>query len=73
MLQKAQCFNKAPSISVNHTTIQTTLYDLIEAVNETVKPQNDQIVAEIVMDLLNADNLNLKVHTTDDFYEKEIS
>lgn len=54
MLQEAQSFAKAPSISEYHTIIQTTLYDLIEAVNETVKPSDDQFVTEIVMDLLNA-------------------
>jgi hypothetical protein len=52
MLQEAQGFAKTPSISENHTIIQTTLYDLIEAVNETVKPNDDRFVTEIVMDLL---------------------
>ncbi len=56
MLQKAQCFSKPQSISVNHTKIQTTLYDLIEAVNETVKPNEDRFVTEAVMDLLIAGN-----------------
>ena len=54
MLQEAQSFAKAPSISEDHTIIQTTLYDLIEAVNETVKPNDERFVNEIVMDLLNA-------------------
>ena len=52
MLQEAQSFAKGPSISGDHTIIQTTLYDLIEAVNETVKPNNDRFVTEIVMDML---------------------
>ena len=52
MLQGAQSFAKGPSISEDHTMIQTTLYDLIEAVNETVKPNDDPFVTEIVMDLL---------------------
>ena len=47
-------------INLQPLIIQTTLYDLIEAVNESVKPQDDQFVAEIIMDLLNTDNLNLK-------------
>jgi len=41
-----------PPISENHTMIKSTLYDLIEAVNETVKPNDDQFVTEIVLDLL---------------------
>ena len=53
MLQEAQSFAKAPSISEDHTIIQTTLYDLIEAVNETIKPNDDRFVTDIVMDLLN--------------------
>lgn len=52
MLQEAQSFAKAPSISKDHTIIQTNLYDLIEAVNETVKPNDDLFVTDIVMDLL---------------------
>jgi hypothetical protein len=52
MLQEAQRFAKGPSISEDHTIIQTTLYDLIEAVNETVKPNEDRFVTEAVMDLL---------------------
>jgi hypothetical protein len=52
MLQEAQRRTKAPFISEKNTMIQTTLYDLIEMVNETVKPGEDQLVAEIVMDLL---------------------
>ena len=54
MLQEAQSYAKGPSISEDHTIIQTTLYDLIEAVNETVKPNDDRFVTEIVMDMLNA-------------------
>ena len=53
MLQEAPSLTKAPSISENNTFIQTTLYDLIEAVNETVKPNDDRFVTEIVVDLLN--------------------
>ena len=52
MLQEAQNFTKEPLMHEGHTRIQTTLYDLIEAVNETVKPNDDQFVTEIVMDLL---------------------
>ena len=56
MSQEAQSYAKAPSISEDHTRIQTTLYDLIEAVNETVKPNEDRFVTEAVMDLLIAGN-----------------
>ena len=52
MLQEAQSVAKGSSISEDHTIIQTNLYDLIEAVNENVKPNDDQFVTEIVMDLL---------------------
>jgi hypothetical protein len=52
MLQEAKRFAKASSMSEDHTIIRTNLYDLIEAVNETIKPIDDQFVTEIVMDLL---------------------
>jgi len=54
MLQETQSFAKGLSISEDHTIIQTTLYDLIEAVNETVKPDDDLFAIEIIMDMLNA-------------------
>ncbi len=53
MLQKAQGFANAPSYSEDHTIIQTSLYDLVEAVNTTVNLNDDQFVVEIAMDLLN--------------------
>jgi hypothetical protein len=53
MLQEAQNFTKGSLMHEDHTRIQTTLYDLIEAVNETVKPNDDRFVTEIVVDLLN--------------------
>lgn len=54
MLIEAQSFAKGPSISEDNTIIQTTLYDLIEAVNETVEPDDNLVVTEIVMYILNA-------------------
>ncbi len=33
--------------------VTTTLYDLIEAINEEVQPEEKRIVPEIVIDLLN--------------------
>ncbi len=32
--------------------VQTTLYDLIEAVNEVVQPEEEQLVAEVVSHLI---------------------
>ena len=54
MYQEAQNITDVPSIYENNVFIQTTLYDLIETVNETVNLDDDQLVAEIVMDLLNS-------------------
>ena len=52
MLQLAQNEKKSPRTIGVCNTIQTTLYDLIEAVNETVFPVNDRLVAEVVVDIL---------------------
>ena len=54
MLQIPQGFDKGPSIDEDYPVIQTTLYDLVEAVNESVKPDDDQFVAQVVVDLLKA-------------------
>ena len=35
----------------NLATINTTLYDLIEVINEEVKPSNDRLVTAIISDL----------------------
>lgn len=40
--------------SENKIFVQTTLYDLIETVNETVKLEETQLANEIVMDLLDS-------------------
>jgi hypothetical protein len=34
------------------TAIETTLFDLVEAINEEVGPEEDHLVSEIVLDLL---------------------
>jgi hypothetical protein len=60
MLQETQSLKKAPSTSEHKVIIQTTLYDLIEAVNQTVKSEETQLVAEIVMDLLNSGHAKLQ-------------
>ena len=58
MLPEARHPNGMPLLSVTEgrPIIQTTLYDLIAAVNETLAPNEDRIVTEIVMDLLNTAN-----------------
>jgi hypothetical protein len=56
MLQEAQHHNGVQSVSEDRPIIQTTLYDLIAAVNETLNPNEDRIVTAIVMDLLNTGN-----------------
>ena len=40
-------------------TVKTTLYDLIQAVNEEIDPVEDWLVSEIVVDLLGADQIKL--------------
>jgi len=52
MYPESQSLENAPSIPEAHTTIQTTLYDLIEAVNETVITDDEPFVTEIVTDML---------------------
>lgn len=37
----------------NLITINTTLYDLIEVINQEVEPSNDSLVTEIISDLYN--------------------
>jgi hypothetical protein len=54
MLQEIQHPNGVKPVNQDRPIIQTTLYDLIAAVNETLNPTEDRIVTEIVMDLLNS-------------------
>lgn len=44
-------FRTKNRIFSNLTTINTTLYDLIEAIGEEVKHSNDTLVTEIISDL----------------------
>ena len=37
----------------NLITINSTLYELIEAINDEIKPEDDKLVSEIVSDLYN--------------------
>ena len=60
MLQEAQNLTKDPLMHEDHDRIQTTLYDLIEAVNEIVKPNDDRLVTAVVMDMLNSGHANFQ-------------
>lgn len=44
---------KVSSPHLQKNVVTTTLYDLIEAINEEVQPEEKRIVPEIVIDLLN--------------------
>ena len=60
MLQEAQNLTKDPLMHEDHDRIQTTLYDLIEAVNEIVKPNDNRLVTAVVMDMLNSGHANFQ-------------
>ena len=48
----AQSFCAAEPEHSASTTIETTLYELIEAINEQVQPGEDRLVVETVLDLI---------------------
>ena len=54
MLREAHHPNGAQSVTAGRPIIQTTLYELIAVVNETLNPTEDRIVTAIVMDMLNS-------------------
>ncbi len=56
MLQEAQRGVRAQEISVDDTIIKTTLYDLVEAVSETVNSNDDHFISGIAKDMLIAGN-----------------
>ncbi len=56
MLQEAQRGVRAQEISVDDIIIKTTLYDLVEAVSETVNSNDDHFISGIAMDMLIAGN-----------------
>lgn len=60
MLQEAPNLTREPLMHEDHNRIQTTLYDLIEVVNEIVKPDDDRLATEVVMDMLNSGHVNFK-------------
>ena len=52
-----QDFNTAESACPRLTAIETTLYELIEAVGEEVQPGEDRLIAETVSHLLDTDHV----------------
>ena len=48
----AQSFFPAEPDNSESTTIETTLYELIEAINDQVQPGEDRLVVETVLDLI---------------------
>lgn len=48
----AQSFCAAEPEHSGSTTIETTLYKLIEAINEQVRPREERLVVEAVSDLI---------------------
>ena len=53
MQQAAECF-ELYSTPPELITIKTTLYDLIEAVNDAAHPGEERLVTAIVLDLLDS-------------------
>ncbi len=47
-----QDFTRQESVDPRLTIIQTTLYDLVEAVSEQVQPEQEQLVAIVVSHLI---------------------
>lgn len=52
MQQVAEVVTTSESAEPGFTTIETTLYDLVEVLNEEVGSEEDHLVSEIVLDLL---------------------
>ncbi|MGV7223321.1 MAG: hypothetical protein ACQ9MH_17555 [Nitrospinales bacterium] len=52
MQHMAQCLSISEPVSSESFSIKTTLYKLIEAVNEEIKPDEEQWVTLIVDDIL---------------------
>jgi len=55
----AQSFCAAEPEYSGSTTIETTLYELIEAINEQVQPGEDRLVVETVLDLIDTGQITL--------------
>jgi hypothetical protein len=47
----SQTFNSGRQISKELSIVQTTLYDLIAAINEDVMPEEDWVVTNAVLEL----------------------
>ncbi len=50
----AHTFNKVESAYVKPTVLKTSLYDLIAAIGEEVRPEEDWLVAETVLHLFDS-------------------
>ncbi len=57
-----QDFAKEESADTRLTTVQTTLYDLVAAVNEVVPPEDEQLVAEVVSHLIRNGRSNIWIN-----------
>lgn len=52
MQQAVQAFQLLDPTNAELTTITTTLRDLIGAIQEEVEPEEDHLIAEVVLDLV---------------------
>jgi hypothetical protein len=59
MKTKPQPMTLVEKTNTEHTTIKTTLYDLIEAISAELKADEQDLIVPIVSDLLNSAKSNL--------------
>ena len=64
-MQGYQDFTREIAADPGLAPVQTTLYDLIEAVSEAVLPEEEQLVAEVVSHLINTSSLDTWVSEGD--------
>jgi hypothetical protein len=62
MQQILEDLTKASLSHIQKNVFTTTLYELIEAVNEEVQPEERRLVPEIVINILNTYRSNCWVH-----------
>jgi len=48
------------SNNLRSTSVKTTLYELIDTINEEVQPAEDRLVAEVVIDLFETGKIKFK-------------
>lgn len=60
-----QDFTREESVDPGLATVQTTLYDLIEAVSEVVPPEEEQLLAEVVSHLIKNGRSDIWVNEED--------